>query len=169
MHKRRAPKRVRFAVIIVSTSRHEAKRAGRSFKDLSGDLIADSLGKRGHEVVFREIVPDDSSSILRALSNSVSKGAEAIIFSGGTGISPCDVTIETIEPVLGKVVPGFGELFRSLSYKEIGSSALLSRALAGAHQGKVVFVIPGSPDAARLAIERLIVPEIGHILAHLKE
>ena len=87
----------------------------------------------------------------------------AVVFTGGTGVAPRDVTPDTIEPLLERIVPGFGELFRMLSYEDIGSAALLSRALAGLARGRVVFVIPGSRGAVGLAMEKLIVPEIGHL------
>jgi len=99
-----------------------------------------------------------------------SEGIDAIIVCGGTGISPKDVTIEAVRPLLIKTLPGFGELFRKLSFCEIGSAAVLTRALAGvADHGKAVFCIPGSPQAAKLALEKLILPEAGHILKHSRE
>ena len=88
-----------------------------------------------------------------------------IVLTGGTGIAPRDVTPESVEPLLERVIPGFGELFRTLSYEDIGSAALLSRALAGLARGRVVFVIPGSRGAVRLAFEKLILPELGHLVA----
>jgi molybdenum cofactor biosynthesis protein B len=87
----------------------------------------------------------------------------AVVLTGGTGVAPRDVTPETVEPLLERVIPGFGELFRTLSYEEIGSAALLSRALAGLRGGRVVFVLPGSRGAIRLALEKLILPELGHL------
>ena len=92
-------------------------------------------------------------------------GTRALILTGGTGVAPRDVTPDTVEPLLERVIPGFGELFRALSYEEIGSAALLSRTLAGLTAGRVVFVIPGSRGAVRLAMEKLILPELGHLTA----
>ena len=92
-------------------------------------------------------------------------GVRALVVTGGTGVAPRDVTPESVEPLLERIVPGFGELFRALSFTEIGSAALLSRALAGLARGRVVFVVPGSRGAVRLALERLVLPEIGHLAA----
>ena len=97
------------------------------------------------------------------------KKINAVILCGGTGISPSDVTIETVEPILEKTLPGFGEIFRWLSYQEIGSAAILSRALAGTVEGKVIFCIPGSPQAVKLCIEKLILSEAAHIVKHARE
>jgi molybdenum cofactor biosynthesis protein B len=94
---------------------------------------------------------------------------DAAIFCGGTGITSTDITIETVTPFLEKILHGFGEIFRRLSYDEIGSSAVLSRALAGVAKGKAVFCIPGSPNAVRLSLEKLILPETGHIVRHARE
>ncbi len=118
---------------------------------------------------FAEIIPD-SEDHLNSILNRVMKEdiIDAIIFSGGTGLSQKDITYETIEPRLEKIFSGFGEFFRNLSYNEIGSSAMLSRAVAGIlkskKKNKVVFLLPGSPKAVKLALEALILPEIGHIL-----
>ena len=139
--------------------------------DLSGDLIVKLLEKAGHRVVFRTVVPDDRVLIGRSVGNALGmEDVDAIITCGGTGVSLSDLTIETVRPLLRKTLPGFGEFFRRLSYDEIGSAALLSRALAGvADKGKAVFCIPGSPQAVRLCLERLILPEVGHILKHARE
>jgi molybdenum cofactor biosynthesis protein B len=94
---------------------------------------------------------------------------DAIVFCGGTGIAPSDVTIETVSSFLEKILPGFGEVFRSFSFDRIGSSTILSRAIAGVASGKVFFCIPGSPDAVRLCLEKLILPEAGHIVKHARE
>jgi molybdenum cofactor biosynthesis protein B len=94
---------------------------------------------------------------------------DAAIFCGGTGIAPSDVTIETVTPLLQKVLPGFGEIFRRLSFDEIGSGAVLSRAIAGVVNGKAVFCVPGSPNAVKLCMEKLILPESPHIVKHARE
>jgi molybdenum cofactor biosynthesis protein B len=98
-----------------------------------------------------------------------SRKINVIIMSGGTGISPKDVTIEAVQQILEKELPGFGELFRNLSYRTIGSAALMSRALAGVVKGKVIFCLPGSPNSISLALENLILPEVSHILKHANE
>ena len=170
-HKAEAPKRLNFAVIVCSSSRYRELEGRKPVVDSSGDMIVETLQRNGHRVVFREIVPDDRFLIGKCVGRALgSEGVRAIIVSGGTGISPKDVTIEAVRPLLVKTLPGFGELFRKLSFDEIGSAAVLTRALAGvADQGKAVFCIPGSPQAVRLALEKLILPEAGHILKHARE
>jgi molybdenum cofactor biosynthesis protein B len=134
--------------------------------DSGGDLADSLLADAGHRIVRREIVADDPAAIAAALRGGLDEdGVQAILFTGGTGVAPRDVTPDTVEPLLDRVIPGFGELFRTLSYAEIGSAALLSRALAGISRGRVVFVIPGSRGAVRLALDKLVVPEIGHLAA----
>lgn len=170
-HKVKAPKRVGFAVIICSSSRFETVKLMKLVDDPSGDLIVELLEKAGHRVVLRTVVPDDRVLIGQSVVNALGmKDVDAVITCGGTGVSLSDVTIETVRPLLRKTLPGFGELFRRLSYDEIGSAALLSRALAGvADKGKAVFCIPGSPQAVKLCLEKLILPEVGHILKHARE
>ncbi len=134
--------------------------------DTGGLLVAELLEGAGHSVADRVIVPDEPGAIASALDAALSRaGCQAVIFTGGTGVAPRDVTPDTIEPRLARLVPGFGELFRLLSYEDIGSAAILSRALAGISDGRVVFVLPGSRGAVRLAMEKLILPEIGHLAA----
>ncbi|MDH5532154.1 MAG: MogA/MoaB family molybdenum cofactor biosynthesis protein [Candidatus Bathyarchaeota archaeon] len=170
-HKAEAPTCVGFAVVVCSSSRYQDLKARKPVDDPSGDLIVETLQKADHNVVFREIVPDDKVLIGKYVSRALgSEKVGAIIVCGGTGISPKDVTIEAVRPMLVKTLPGFGELFRKLSFDEIGSAAVLTRALAGvADQGKAVFCIPGSPQAVRLVLEKLILPEVGHILKHARE
>ena len=132
--------------------------------DTGGALVAEHLEAGGHPVVHREVVPDEPAAIRDGLTRALAEPeARAVIFTGGTGVAPRDVTPESIEPALDRTIPGFGELFRMLSYEDIGSAALLSRALAGMVDGRVVFVIPGSRGAVRLAMEKLISPELGHL------
>jgi molybdenum cofactor biosynthesis protein B len=170
-HKSEAPKNLNFAVIVASSSRYQKHRAKESFDDPSGDLIAELIRKAGHTVASREILPDDRVLIGKSVGNATGSGeVDAIIVCGGTGVSIKDVTIETVRPLLIKTLPGFGELFRKLSYDEVGSVAIMTRALAGvADQGKAVFCIPGSPQAVKLVMEKLIIPEAGHILKHARE
>lgn len=170
-HKAEAPKKLKFAVIVCSSSRYENFKARKPVEDPSGDLIVETLQKAGHTVVSRELLPDDKILIGKYVGKALdSEEVDAIILCGGTGISPKDVTIEAVRPMLIKTLPGFGELFRKLSFDEIGSAAILTRALAGvADQGKAIFCIPGSPQAVRLVLEKLILPEAGHILKHARE
>ncbi len=170
-HKNEAPKKINFAIIISSSSRYQKCEAKEPCKDLSGDLIVELVEKAGHNVSLREILPDDRVLIGKYVGNAIgSKKVDAIIVCGGTGVSLKDVTIETVRPLLIKTLPGFGELFRKLSFDEIGSAAIMTRALAGvSDQGKAVFCIPGSPQAVKLVVEKLILPETGHILKHARE
>lgn len=143
---------------------------GEEAEDVSGDLIEQLLKKNGHTVLFRKIIADDNKMIKENMRSALdSADLDVLVFCGGTGITSSDVTIETISPFLEKTLPGFGELFRSLSFNLIGSPAVLSRAIAGTAQRKAVFCIPGSPDAVRLCFEKLILPEAGHIVKHARE
>jgi molybdenum cofactor biosynthesis protein B len=136
--------------------------------DKSGALIRQQLEAAGHTVDFHAIVPDDRERIAATLSASLTQ-LDAVIVTGGTGIAPRDSTIEAVEPLLEKKLEGFGELFRMLSYQEIGAAAMLSRAIAGIIGRKFVAAIPGSTAACRLAMEKLILPQIGHIVYLLSE
>jgi len=161
-HRAYAPKSVGCAVLTVSDSRSLET-------DSSGQAIRAALEAAGHRAVRHEIVPDELETIrlavLRALAQ---KSVDAVIATGGTGVSPRDVTPEAIEPLFEKPLAGFGELFRVLSFQEIGAAALLSRAAAGTTGGKVVFVLPGSSGAVKLGMERLIVPELAHLVGQLR-
>ena len=158
-HRKSAVAAVPTAIITVSDTRTPETDSG-------GDRVAAMLAADGHPVVSRAIVPDDKSEIADALRATLARDdVRAVLLTGGTGVAPRDVTPEAVEPLLDRVVPGFGELFRALSYEDIGSAALLSRALAGLASGRVVFVLPGSRGAVKLAMERLVLPEIGHLAA----
>lgn len=169
-HKAEAPKSLNFAVITCSTSRYKEYIETRKINDLSGDLITKILRENGHRVTMRRIVTDDKTEIQKAIMRAIkSRKVDAIITSGGTGISPKDVTIEAVQPLLEKEIPGFGEIFRFLSYQEIGSSAILTRSIAGITKGKVIFCLPGSPHGVSTALKKIILPEIGHIIKHARE
>jgi len=146
------------AVVTVSSSRVMKS-------DKSGKTITRILKDHNIPIVLYEIVPDSPVEIEKALLDSLNV-ANCIIFTGGTGITSDDITIETVHPYLEKIIDGFGEYFRMKSYDEVGSKALLSRATAGIIRGKAIFCVPGSPNAARLATEDIIIPEIIHILTH---
>jgi molybdenum cofactor biosynthesis protein B len=170
MHKAHVPKKLNFAVFICSTSRYQSMQKGDATTDVSGDTIEALLKKAGHEVLFRRVVSDDKVMIEHALKSVLGNaGVDAAIFCGGTGITPTDVTIETVSPFLEKTLPGFGEIFRRLSYDNVGSAAVMSRAVAGVARGKALFCIPGSPHAVRVSVELLISPEAGHIVKHARE
>jgi molybdenum cofactor biosynthesis protein B len=147
-------------VITASDSRGEAE-------DTSGAYLKSALAAAGHVLVGYRIVRDEPDQVRSALAAAASAGAEAIIVNGGTGISGRDRTYEAVAGLLEKRIDGFGELFRMLSFQEIGSAAMLSRAVAGAWQGRAVFSVPGSTAAVRLAWERLIGPELGHVAFEL--
>jgi len=153
-HKEHAPASVKCGVITISDSR-------TSETDESGKLVRDLLLRAGHSVLFYVVIKDEAKQILDAVEQA-SWTCEAIVTNGGTGLAKRDVTIPTLLPAFEKVLPGFGELFRSLSYEAIGSAAMLSGAVAGVYHGRLVFCLPGSPDACRLAVEKLILPELGH-------
>lgn len=138
--------------------------------DSSGDAIAHLLLAEGHSVVGRAIVPDEPLQVLGQVERRLAdSGVESIITTGGTGVSRRDSTFEAVSALIEKHLDGFGELFRMLSYHEIGSAAMLSRATAGIASGRPIFVLPGSEHAVRLAMTRLILPEIGHIVAELRK
>ena len=158
IHRASAPARVRFAVITASDSRTEAT-------DASGRVLREALQGRGHQPVHGEIVKDDVTAIREAIARARDAGAKAILVTGGTGLSSRDCTVDAVEALFAKSIPGFGELFRMLSFQEIGSAAMLSRATAGiTADGLLVFALPGSSAACRLAAEKLIAPELAHLV-----
>ncbi len=160
-HKQEGPQRVACYILTCSDTRTPET-------DTSGQLIRQLLQDHHHTVVGLSIVKDDPSAIQEYLRKAVQDSqVQAIIINGGTGLSKRDSTFETIEGMMEKRVSGFGEIFRYLSYEEIGSAAMLSRATAGLIQGKIVFSTPGSRNAVRLAMEKLILPELGHIIREL--
>ena len=157
-HHEHSKKALKIGVITASDTRDEAS-------DESGRLIRDLLAKAGHQVAHYEILPDDPARIRDSVRANLGR-LDAIVINGGTGISPRDSTFEAVRGLLDKELEGFGELFRMLSYQEIGSAAMLSRAIAGISAGKILVSIPGSPAACRLALEKLLLSELGH-MAHL--
>jgi molybdenum cofactor biosynthesis protein B len=169
-HKAEAPKKLSFAIFTVSTSRYQQLKRGEAVRDVSGHLIESLVEKAGHAIVFRETISDNKNMIEEGLRYCLgSPVVDAVIFCGGTGITPSDITIEAISPLLEKTLPGFGEIFRRLSFDQIGSAAILSRAIAGVANGKAFFCIPGSPDAVKLCLEKLILAEAAHVVKHARE
>ncbi len=133
--------------------------------DYSGNAIIELLASAGHKFASKIIVKDEVQEIQRALRGFIEDGSvEAVIINGGTGVARADVTLEAVDSFVEKLLPGFGELFRALSYQEIGSAAMMSRSNAFISEGKPVFCIPGSEKAVRLAVQKLIAPELGHLL-----
>lgn len=164
LHKASAPKSLGIFIVTCSTSKFNQLRAGEKTDDVSGDIIERFVKDAGHRVEGRTLISDSETMIRKTAKRALAaKNVDALIITGGTGLSPRDVTIESVAPLIEKEVPGFGELFRKLSFERIGSAAMLSRASAGLANGKAVFCLPGSPDAVQTALERLIVPELGHI------
>ncbi len=164
-HKELAEIEVRFGIITVSTSRYKRLQSEKIFDDASGDLAEKIIKEEGFTVAYRSLIPDDFYRIRRELYKAIESGCNAIIFIGGTGPSRGDVTIESIKPLLIKELEGFGELFRYLSYEEIGTAAILSRAIAGVIEpGIIVFALPGSPNAVELALRKIITKEIKHLI-----
>ena len=157
-HHRHDRSHLKIGIITLSDSR-------TADTDESGKLVRELVEGAGHRVVHYQIAPDTPELIERAISSQLAD-VDALLLNGGTGIAPRDVTIEVVRRMLDKELDGFGELFRMLSYNEIGPAAFLSRALAGVIQGKIVVALPGSPAACRLGLERLLLPELGH-MAHL--
>lgn len=157
-HRAKASKSIDVAIVTVSDTRTEAD-------DTSGRAIKEILESVGHRITRKIIVKDDVDEIQQALRALVEDPqVSAVVMNGGTGISRRDVTLEAVETFQEKAVPGFGELFRALSFREIGSAAQLSRASAFVTEGKVVFCLPGSEKAVRLACKELIAPELGHMV-----
>ncbi len=160
-HKARSPREVTCAVLTISDTRTEAN-------DTGGGAIVALLNEAGHHVSVRRIVRDEPVEVRAFVEAQLAGGpAQVIITTGGTGISSRDRTYEALTGLFDKTLDGFGELFRFLSYQEIGSSAMLSRATAGVARGKIVILLPGSEAAVRLAMTRLVVPELGHLVREI--
>ncbi|MGA7144477.1 MAG: molybdenum cofactor biosynthesis protein B [Desulfobacterales bacterium] len=162
-HKAGAPKKVNIGILSVSSTRSLAE-------DKSGRWIDKRAKKEGHDVVLHRMVPDDAETIAQTVHEIIDSGnAQVILLTGGTGISRKDVTIEAVRPFFTKELTAFGALFAQLSFEAIDSAALLSRATAGLIGDTVVFCIPGSLKACKLACKVLIFPELGHLVKHVRE
>jgi molybdenum cofactor biosynthesis protein B len=160
-HRRQAPRAVRVFLVTASDTRTEAE-------DESGAFLRTAAAAAGHELAGYRIVRDEPEELRTAFAAAAAAGADAVVVNGGTGVSARDRTYEAVAGLLEKRLDGFGELFRWLSFQEIGSAAMLSRAVAGVWQGRAVFSVPGSTAAVRLAWERLIAPELGHLVHELR-
>ena len=159
-HKATAPSSVRCFVLTISDTR-------TAETDASGDAIAQALTSAGHDVAGRRIVRDEPATV-REIVRAESRNVPVIVTTGGTGITARDSTYEAISALLDKRLDGFGELFRMLSYEQVGSAAMLSRACAGSIGTTAIFALPGSEQAVRLAMDKLILPEIGHVVRELQ-
>ncbi len=162
-HRANAPSSVTVAVLSVSST--------RSLKeDKGGHWIAKEAAREGHRVIYHQVVNDDADLISRTLVDLVENSApRAILVTGGTGLSDADVTIEAVKPLLEKELTAFGVLFTQLSFEQIDSAAILSRATAGRIGRTLVFCMPGSLNACKLACKELIFPEIGHMVRHIDQ
>jgi molybdopterin adenylyltransferase len=162
-HRESAPEHVRLAVLTISDTRTPEN-------DTGGDTIEELMRGAGQEIVARRIVRDDAARIRTEIVNLLARpDADAVITTGGTGISARDTTYEVVDRMIEKKLDGFGEIFRALSYEEIGAAAILSRAVAGTVGAKLVACLPGSRNAVRLAVEKLLVPEISHVIFELRK
>jgi molybdenum cofactor biosynthesis protein B len=159
-HKSHAPTQVSVFVVTCSDSRDEAR-------DESGKALRSGLEVAGHSLCGYKVIKDEPEAIRAVLAEASAAGARAVLFNGGTGVGRRDSTVETLRALFEKELPGFGELFRMLSFKDIGSAAMLSRATAGTYRGMIIFAMPGSPQAAKLALNQLILPELGHVVREL--
>jgi molybdenum cofactor biosynthesis protein B len=165
LHKELSPKSVGVYIVTCSTSKFKETQAKQTPADESGDAIEQLTQSEGHMVVGRRLISDSKSMIRRITREALSNPkVDVLIMTGGTGFSTTDVTFESISPILDRDIPGFGELFRKVSFDEIGPAAMLSRAFAGIVNGKAIFCLPGSPNAVRTAMEKLILPELGHLV-----
>ena len=157
-HRQESPRSVNCAVVTISDSRTEKT-------DESGRFIRQKLSEKGHQVIDYCILRNNAGEIRKKIEELMGlKELQVIITSGGTGIGRRDITVETIEPLLEKRLDGFGELFRLLSYQEIASGSIMSRATGGVAGGRVILCLPGSLGAVTVALEKIILPEIGHLV-----
>lgn len=162
-HKKQAPKSIALGIITVSTTRALKN-------DTSGQWIHEQAEKEGHTVVFHRVIPDDAVKIADTLNDGILKSnPQVVLLTGGTGITKKDVTIEAVSPLFTKELTAFGPLFAKLSMEEIDSAAIMSRATAGVIGNTVVFCMPGSLNACKLACTRLIFPELGHLVKHVHD
>jgi molybdenum cofactor biosynthesis protein B len=162
-HKKHAPQSVCLAIVSVSSTRRLAE-------DQSGHWMADQARDRGHTVKFHQVIDDDSDLICRTVEELVAdEDIQSVILTGGTGVGSRDVTIEAVKPMLSKELVAFAPLFAHLSYDQVDSAAIMSRATAGVVGRTVVFCLPGSLKACQLACEKLIFPEIGHLAHHIQK
>ena len=162
-HREASPEKIRVAVLTISDTRTPET-------DTGGNVIVELMQGAGHEISHREIVKDDAPRIEVVLQELLADaGVDAVITTGGTGISARDTTYEVVSRRIDKKLDGFGELFRVLSYEKIGAAAMLSRAVAGASGSKFLACLPGSSNAVRLAVEKLLVPEISHLVFELRK
>ena len=170
MHKKGAPRSVKFILIIVSDTRYREFKSGRVTSDKTSEIVRTILNQTQHKLVGIEYVPDEIELIQKAVLEVIAmQKADVVLLSGGTGITKRDVTVQAIKPILERELQGFSVLFHMLSYNDVGTATMISRAFAGVKAGIVIFGMPGSPNAVRLALKNIILPEISLIVKHAKE
>jgi molybdenum cofactor biosynthesis protein B len=162
-HRHSAPEHLNVRIVTVSTSRFAKEQDGERFTDESGDLAESEVRKGGHSVTERALISDEKKMIRREMSRFLSGNDDVMIFTGGTGVAKRDVTVDAVRPYFEKELVGFGELFRRLSFDDIGFAGILSRATAGIVRGKLVLCLPGSPEAVRLALGSFL-EELPHLV-----
>jgi len=161
-HKTSAPQILRFAVLTISDTRDETT-------DRGGPFLVEAIEAAGHRVTLRAIRRDEAREIERSVRDAVAReDVDLVLLTGGTGLAPRDVTVPTVERLYEAVIPGFGEIFRMLSFRDIGPAAILSRSCAGLVARKVVVALPGSPKALELAWREILLPEAGHLVAQAR-
>jgi len=166
-HKKGAPESVNGAVITLSDSKYGDFLLHKD-SDVSGSLIKDALNEKNN-VVFYSVIPDDEGLLVSTINHIIDNyDVDIIITTGGTGIGPRDITVETLKGIFNKELNGFGEIFRYESYKELGTGAILSRATAGVYKNKLIIALPGSPNAVNLGL-KIVINELGHLVNHLRE
>lgn len=168
-HRHAAPNDVKVSIITVSSSKYQEINNGEKADDKSGKIISEMVKKAGYQIVSQKIINDDIKMIRLTLFKDIyTKNADVVILTGGTGISHRDVTIESIRPLFDKELEGFGEIFRNISFQQVGSPAHLSRATAGVISNRLVYCLPGSPNAMEPAL-KIILPELPHALSMAKK
>jgi len=162
-HRKAAQRGLKVVIVTVSSSRYEKKKRMVDYSDEGGDVAAEEAKRAGHKVIQRNLVSDDAAMLRREVKTFLAGKGDVLLFTGGTGLSPRDITTETVRPFFDKELEGFGELVRRLGYEDIGSSAILTRATAGVARGKLIVCMPGSPGGVRTAM-RAFVDEFPHVV-----
>jgi molybdopterin adenylyltransferase len=165
-HRKKSPIKVNCGVITLSDTKSEDMKKGKA-TDISGSFLVDKI-KEKYEVNSYKIIPDEKKQLLATVEEMIDQNIDIIFTTGGTGIGNRDITIETLKPLFEKELPGFGEIFRAKTYKELGSGAILTRAVAGTYKKTLIFSMPGSPNAVKLGIS-IVIDELAHLKKHLKE
>ncbi|MDH5806374.1 MAG: molybdenum cofactor biosynthesis protein B [Candidatus Methanomethylicaceae archaeon] len=168
-HKENLPKKLNYIMIVTSDNIFLKIEKGEKFEDISGKIAEEIIINSGNSFLGRIYLPNNVDIIREKVKELLNKSEiDVILISGGTGIGPKDFTIEAISPLFEKTLPGFGEIFRFLSYKKIGTSAIASRAMAGISNKILIFLLPGSPNAVKLALEEIIIQEAPHLIKMIR-